>query len=61
MIRRSKLTQHKMHAKDVSKKRWYKKEIKKEATLIADPKMMAISCVENGSIYTQSRGILAAH
>lgn len=60
MIGRSKLTQRKMHAENAINNRWHKEGIKKEAPLIADPKMMAISCVENGSTFTQSRGILAA-
>ena len=59
MIGRSKLTQRKMYAKYAANKRWHKEEIKK-APLIADPKMMAIACVENGSTFTQSRGIIAA-
>ena len=53
-------TQRRLRAKNAAQKRWHNEEVHDNDVQIADPKMMAIACIENGSTYTKSRGILAA-
>ena len=56
----NKSTQRKLHAQNAVQHRWNKEESHNEPVQVADPKMMAIACIENGSTFTKSRGILAA-
>ena len=56
----NKSTQRKLHAQNAVQHCWNKEESNNEPVQVADPKMMAIACIENGSTFTKSRGILAA-
>lgn len=56
----NKSTQRKLHDKNAVQHRWNKDESQNEPVQVADPKMMVIVCIEKGSTFTNSRGILAA-
>lgn len=53
-------TQRRLRAKNAAQKRWHNEEVHDNDVQIADPIMMAVARIENGSTNTKSRGILAA-
>ncbi|KAK8883514.1 hypothetical protein M9Y10_042606, partial [Tritrichomonas musculus] len=56
----NKSIQRKLHAKNTIQPCWNKEESHNEHFRVADPKMMAIVCIEKGSTFTKPRGIIAA-